>query len=106
MHIHMHIHIYTHTVNTVYVYGCVHCSTDMDMDLGTDRGRQLLRVLVQMVMVNHAPLASQALQLLIRHFSQRKEMVEGFKQVSVGREGERERERGREREREKQRWRD
>ena len=53
----------------------------MDMDLGTDSGRQLLRVVVQMVMVNHAPLASQALQLLIRHFSQRKEMVEGFKQV-------------------------
>ena len=59
----------------------------MDMDLGMDSGRQLLRVLVQMVMVNHAPLASQALQLLIRHFSQRKEMVEGFKQV---RDGERE----------------
>ena len=46
-----------------------------------------------MVMVNHAPLASQALQLLIRHFSQRKEMVEGFKQVR-GKEGEEERERG------------
>ena len=75
----------------------------MDMDLGTDSGRQLLRVVVQMVMVNHAPLASQALQLLIRHFSQRKEMVEGFKQVR-GREGRRERERERgERERERER---
>ena len=58
------------------------------MDLGTDSGRQLLRVVVQMVMVNHAPLASQALQLLIRHFSQRKEMVEGFKQVGEREEGE------------------
>ena len=80
----------------------------MDMDLGTDFGRQLLRVVVQMVMVNHAPLASQALQLLIRHFSQRKEMVDGFKQVKgegggkgesegdreKGGEGEREEERG------------
>ena len=55
----------------------------MDMDLGIDSGRQLLRVVIQMVMVNHAPLASQALQLLIRHFSQRKEMVEGFKQVHI-----------------------
>ena len=71
-------------------YDCAHYpSIDMDMDLGTDSGRQLLRVLVQMVMVNHAPLASQALQLLIRHFSQRKEMVEGFKQVKE-REGKRE----------------
>ena len=76
-------------------------SIDMDMDLGTDSGRQLLRVVVQMVMVNHAPLASQALQLLIRHFSQRKEMVEGFKQVR-GREGRREREREKERERERE----
>ena len=61
----------------------------MDMDLGTDFGRQLLRVVIQMVMVNHAPLASQALQLLIRHFSQRKEMVDGFKQVKGEGEGER-----------------
>ncbi len=36
-----------------------------------------------MVIVDHAPLASHALRLLIRHFSQRKEMVEGFRQVQL-----------------------
>ena len=77
----------------------------MDMDLGTDFGRQLLRVVIQMVMVNHAPLASQALQLLIRHFSQRKEMVDGFKQVKGEGEREREREGGREWRRQRERWR-
>jgi len=51
------------------------------MDLDGEKGRQLLRTLVQMVMVNFPPLASTALKLLIRHFSQRKEMVHGFKQV-------------------------
>ena len=75
----------------------------MDMDLGTDFGRQLLRVVIQMVMVNHAPLASQALQLLIRHFSQRKEMVDGFKQVKGEGEREREREGGREWRRQRER---
>jgi len=32
---------------------------------------------------NHAPLAASALRLLIQHFSQRKEMVNGFKQVCL-----------------------
>lgn len=36
-----------------------------------------------MVTVNNATLASQSLKLLIRHFSQRKEMVDGFKQVQL-----------------------
>ncbi len=55
----------------------------LDVNLDGDQGRQLLRVLIQMVCVNHSPLAAQALRLLIRHFSQRKEMVEGFKQVQL-----------------------
>ena len=53
----------------------------MDVDLDGDKGRQLLRILIQMVIVNHPPLAADALNLLIRHFSQRKEMVQGFRQV-------------------------
>ncbi len=51
------------------------------MDLDGDKGRQLLRTLIQMVMVSHPSLASNALNLLVRHFSQRKEMVQGFRQV-------------------------
>ncbi len=53
------------------------------MDLDGVKGRQLLRILIQMVMASHASLASNALNLLIRHFSQRKEMVQGFRQVGV-----------------------
>ena len=48
-----------------------------------DNGRQLLRVLIQMITVNNSMLASRALKLLVRHFSQRKEMVDGFKQVQL-----------------------
>lgn len=58
-------------------------SSDTDMDMDGDRGRQLLRVLIQMAMMNHAPLSAQSLKLLIRHFSQREEMVNGFKQVQL-----------------------
>jgi len=56
-------------------------SNDSDLDLDGDKGRQMLRVLVQMAMTGHAPLAASAIRLLIRHFSQRREMVNGFKQV-------------------------
>ena len=52
------------------------------MHLDGTKGRQLLRVLLQTAMINHSPLALQALKLIIRHFSQREEMVKGFKQVS------------------------
>ncbi|XP_064398624.1 inositol 1,4,5-trisphosphate receptor type 2-like isoform X2 [Halichondria panicea] len=55
----------------------------IDMDLDGVKGRQLLRILIQMVMASHASLASNALNLLIRHFSQRKEMVQGFRQVQL-----------------------
>lgn len=58
-------------------------SNDSDMDLDGDRGRQMLRVLIQLAMIKHAPLAASALRLLIQHFSQRKEMVNGFKQVRL-----------------------
>ena len=51
------------------------------MHLDGTQGRQLLRVLLQTAMINHSSLASQALKLIIRHFSQRDEMVKGFKQV-------------------------
>ena len=48
------------------------------MHLDGTKGRQLLRVLLQTAMINHSPLASQALKLIIRHFSQREEMVDPY----------------------------
>lgn len=51
------------------------------MHLDESKGKQLLRVLLQTSMIAHSPLVSQALKLVIRHFSQREEMVKGFKQV-------------------------
>ena len=53
------------------------------MALDDERGRMFLRVLLQLAMTNHPPLVSKAIKLLMRHFSQRKEVVAGFKQVSV-----------------------
>ena len=40
-----------------------------------------LRVLLNLVMHNYPPLVSGALQLLFRHFSQRQEVLQAFKQV-------------------------
>ena len=53
----------------------------MDTDLDGVQGKQMLRVLIQMAMINHSQLSSEALKVVVRHFSQRKEMVNGFKQV-------------------------
>ena len=56
-----------------------------------DGGRLLLRVLLMMTMSKHPNLVSQALKLVISHFSQREEMVSGFRKVKeVGRDGEEE----------------
>ena len=51
------------------------------MDLDDKQGKQLLRVLLQLSMVSNPQLASKALKLIIRYFSQRDEMVKGFTQV-------------------------
>ena len=53
------------------------------MALDDEQGRMFLRVLLQLAMTNHPQLVSKALKLLMRHFSQRKEVVAGFKQVMV-----------------------
>ena len=58
-------------------------SGTVDMSLDSEEGCQLLRVLIQLAMSSHASLSAEALKLLIRHFSQRKEIVNGFKQVHV-----------------------
>lgn len=52
-----------------------------DLDMDGDGGRLLLRILIMMTMSKHPNLVSQALKLVISHFSQRKEMVNGFRKV-------------------------
>ena len=61
---------------------CMH-SDEKEMALDDEQGRMFLRVLLQLAMTNHPPLVSKALKLLMRHFSQRKEVVDGFKQVLI-----------------------
>ena len=67
----------------MYVYLFV-CSTETaELDLDGKGGRLFLRVLLNLVMHNYPPLVSGALQLLFRHFSQRQEVLQAFKQVSL-----------------------
>lgn len=53
------------------------------LDLDEDGGRMFLRVLLHLVMHDYPPLVSGALQLLFRHFSQRQEVLQAFKNVSA-----------------------
>lgn len=54
-----------------------------NLDLDGQGGRTLLRVLLHLVMHDYPPLVSGALNLLFRHFSQRKEVLHAFKQVQL-----------------------
>lgn len=51
------------------------------MDLDGQGGRTFLRVLLHLAMHDYPPLVSGALHLLFRHFSQRQEVLQAFKQV-------------------------
>ena len=51
------------------------------LDLDEDGGRMFLRVLLHLVMHDYPPLVSGSLQILFRHFSQRQEVLEAFKNV-------------------------
>ena len=53
------------------------------LDLDEDGGRMFLRVLLHLVMHDYPPLVSGSLQLLFRHFSQRQEVLQAFKNVSL-----------------------
>ncbi|XP_076814586.1 inositol 1,4,5-trisphosphate-gated calcium channel ITPR1-like isoform X2 [Clavelina lepadiformis] len=53
------------------------------LDLDEDGGRMFLRVLLHLVMHDYPPLVSGALQLLFRHFSQRQEVLQAFKNVQL-----------------------
>ncbi|PAA74143.1 hypothetical protein BOX15_Mlig001931g6 [Macrostomum lignano] len=53
------------------------------LDLDGQGGRLFLRVLLYLIMHNHAQVVSGALQLLFRHFSQRQEVLQAFRQVQL-----------------------
>ena len=53
-----------------------------DLDFDAQGGRTFLRVLLHLTMHDYPPLVSGALMLLFRHFSQRQEVLQAFKQVS------------------------
>lgn len=54
------------------------------VQLDDEGGRTFLRVLIHLIMHDYPPLLSGALHLLFKHFSQRAEVLQAFKQVSVG----------------------
>ncbi|XP_072922149.1 inositol 1,4,5-trisphosphate-gated calcium channel ITPR2 [Hemitrygon akajei] len=53
------------------------------VELDDEGGRTFLRVLVHLIMHDYPPLVSGALQLLFKHFSQRAELLQAFKQVQL-----------------------
>ena len=55
----------------------------VDLDLDGQGGKTFLRVLLLLTMHDSPPLVSGALRLLFRHFSQRQEVLQAFKQVQL-----------------------
>jgi hypothetical protein len=56
---------------------------DMDMSLDGQNGCQLVRIILQFIMSEDSILASKSVKLLSRQFSQRKELLDGFKKVQL-----------------------
>lgn len=53
------------------------------VELDDEGGRTFLRVLIHLIMQEYPPLVSGSLQLLFKHFSQRAEVLQAFKQVAT-----------------------
>uniref|UniRef100_H3D3M6 Inositol 1,4,5-trisphosphate receptor n=1 Tax=Tetraodon nigroviridis TaxID=99883 RepID=H3D3M6_TETNG len=53
------------------------------VELDDEGGRTFLRVLIHLIMQEYPPLVSGSLQLLFKHFSQRAEVLQAFKQVQL-----------------------
>lgn len=51
------------------------------VDLDNEGGQTFLRVLIHLIMQDYPPLVSGSLQLIFKHFSQRAEVLQAFKQV-------------------------
>ena len=58
------------------------CEESEVLDLDGNGGKTFLRVLLHLGMHDYPPLVSGALHLLFRHFSQRQEVLQAFKQVT------------------------
>jgi len=57
-------------------------SLDLDeLDLDGEGGCKFLRVMLSLIMHDYPHLVCGALELLFRHFSQRQEVLQAFKQV-------------------------
>ena len=63
------------------------CEESEVLDLDGNGGKTFLRVLLHLGMHDYPPLVSGALHLLFRHFSQRQEVLQAFKQVDKLRNG-------------------
>ncbi len=64
---------------------CVCSKGNSILEVDDEGGRMFLRVLIHLTMHDYPPLVSGALQLLFRHFSQRQEVLQTFKQVHTHR---------------------
>ncbi|CAL9697413.1 unnamed protein product [Knipowitschia caucasica] len=53
------------------------------VELDDEGGRTFLRVLIHLMMQDYPPLVSGSLQLIFKHFSQRSELLQAFKQVQL-----------------------
>ncbi|KAM5280268.1 inositol 1,4,5-trisphosphate-gated calcium channel ITPR1 isoform 5-T5 [Ctenodactylus gundi] len=67
----------------VYFHVAFSYEENTPLDLDDHGGRTFLRVLLHLTMHDYPPLVSGALQLLFRHFSQRQEVLQAFKQVQL-----------------------
>jgi hypothetical protein len=63
------------------IFGGESCGDDIDLD--GNGGCTFLRVLLHLTMHEYPPLISGSLHLLFRHFSQRQEVLQSFKQVQL-----------------------
>lgn len=65
---------------------CVISSSELSaVELDDEGGRTFLRVLIHLIMQDYPPLVSGSLQLIFKHFSQRAEVLQAFKQVATAR---------------------
>lgn len=79
---HARTHALTHAHTCAPTQTVLHFSAETaELDLDDQGGKMFLRVLLNLVMHNYPALVSGALQLLFRHFSQRREVLQAFKQV-------------------------
>lgn len=74
--------LFPYAVQHSYKSTFVFCSSELSvLELDDEGGRTFLRVLIHLIMQDYPPLVSGSLQLIFKHFSQRAEMLQAFKQV-------------------------